>query len=354
MRGRSSNQSSMLCLLSPEESVPADHPLRAIRTLANEALAALEDVFDTMYAEGGRPSVPPERLLKASLLIPLYSIRSERQLCEQLQYNLLFRWFLDMDMLEPAFDASTFSKNRERMMEHDVAAIFFATIRQQASDLMSREHFSVDGTLLEAWASMKSFRPKDDDSGDNNGWADFRGTKRSNDTHESKTDPEARLFRKGNGQEAKLCFMAHALMENRHGLLMDLRVTEATGRAERDTALEMLREHVGTRATVGADKGYDTRHFVAQSRAAGVTPHVAKNEHARRRSAIDGRTTRHQGYGISQTIRMMIERIFGWAKSAAGFRRTRYRGSRKTQFAAYLTGAAYNLLRVSRLTACPT
>jgi len=342
----------MLCLLSPEQSVPADHPLRASRALADEALFALEDVFDAMYADGGRPSVPPERLLKASLLIALYSVRSERQLCEQLQYNLLFRWFLDMDMLEPAFDASTFSKNRERMMEHDLAAIFFATIRQQASDLMSREHFSVDGTLLEAWASMKSFRPKDDDSDDNNGWADFRGKKRSNDTHESKTDPEARLFRKGRGQEAKLCFMAHALMENRYGLLMDLRVTEATGTAERETALEMLREHVETRATVGADKGYDTRDFVAESRAAGVTPHVAKNEHARRRSAIDGRTTRHQGYRISQTIRMTIERIFGWTKTTAGFRRTRFRGRRKTQFAAHLTGAAYNLLRVSRLRTC--
>lgn len=343
----------MLCLLSPEECVPADHPLRAIRTLSDEALFALEEVFDAMYADGGRPSVPPERLLKASLLIALYSIRSERQFCEQLQYNLLFRWFLDMDMLEPAFDASTFSKNRDRMMDHDVAAIFFATIRRQASDLMSREHFSVDGTLLEAWASMKSFRPKGDDSGDNNGWADFRGKKRSNETHESKTDPEARLFRKGRGQEAKLCFMAHALMENRHGLLMDLRVTEASGTAERATALDMLSEHVDTRATVGADKGYDTRSFVAESRAIGVTPHVARNEHARRRSAIDGRTTRHPGYGISQTIRMTIERIFGWTKSAAGFRRTRFRGKRKTQFAAHLTGAAYNLLRISRLRGSP-
>lgn len=342
----------MLCLLSPEDRVPQDHPLRQIRRLADDALSVLSDDFDTLYAEDGRASVPPERLLKASLLIALYSIRSERQFCEQLEYNLLFRWFLGMDMLETAFDPTTFSKNRERLMNADVAALFFIAIREQASDLMSREHFSVDGTLLQAWASMKSFRPKDEDDGDNNGWADFRGTRRSNDTHESKTDPEARLARKGGGREAKLCYAGHALVENRHGLLVDLHVSEANGRAERDTALELCADHVRPGATLGADKGYDTKEFVDGCRQLGVTPHVAQNEHARRRSAIDARTTRHEGYRISQTIRMRIEQVFGWLKSIGGLRRTRYRGRPKVQFAAYLAAAAYNLLRIARLRSC--
>jgi len=342
----------MLCLVSPEERVPKDHPLRELRRLADVALATMSDGFDAIYAEAGRPSVPPERLLKASLLIALHSIRSERQFCEQLEYNLLFRWFLDMDMLEPAFDPTTFTKNRQRLMDADIAAEFFAAVRNQASDLMSREHFSVDGTLLEAWASMKSFRPKDEDGGDNNGWADFRGHKRRNDTHESKTDPEARLFRKSRGHEARLCFAGHALVENRHGLLVDLRVSNATGFAERRTALEMLEEHLRHGNTLGADRGYDTRGFVASCRERGVTPHVAQHRHARRRSAIDGRTTRHVGYRISQTIRMRIEQVFGWLKTVGGLRRTRFRGRRKTQFAAYLAGAAYNLLRVSRLRSC--
>jgi hypothetical protein len=234
-------------------------------------------------------------------------------------------------------------------MDHEVAAQFFTAVREEAADLMSREHFSVDGTLLEAWASMKSFRPKDEDSSDNNGWGDFRGQKRSNDTHESKTDAESKLMRKGNGREAKLCFMGHALIENRNGLLVDLRVSEASGRAERETALEMLAEHADGHATVGADRGYDTKDFVARAREQNVTPHVAKNENAYRRSAIDGRTTRHVGYRISQTIRMRIEQVFGWIKSVGGLRRTRYRGRRRTQLAAYMVGAAYNLLRMSRL-----
>ena len=266
----------MLCLISAESRVPQDHPLRAVKALADAALKRLSPVFDAMYADTGRPSVPPERLLKGMLLIALYSVRSERQFCEQLEYNLLFRWFLEMDMLEEAFDASTFSRNRERLMEHEVAAGFFAAVREEADDLMSREHFSVDGTLLEAWASMKSFRPKDEDGGDNNGCGEFRGQKRSNDTHESKTDPESKLMRKGNGREAKLCFIGHALMENRNGLLVDLRVSEANGRAERETALEMLAKHADGRATVGADRGYDTKDFVARAREQNVTPHVAK------------------------------------------------------------------------------
>lgn len=340
----------MLCLVSPESRVPCEHPLRAIKKLADRALRELSPVFDAMYAETGRPSVPPERLLKSLLLIALHSIRSERQFCEQLQYNLLFRWFLEMDLLEEAFDASTFSRNRERLMEHEVAALFFAAVREQGSDLMSGEHFSVDGTLLEAWASMKSFRPKDeDDDHDGNGWGDFRGQKRSNDTHQSKTDPEAKLMRKGNGREAKLSYAGHALMENRNGLLVDLQVSEANGTAERDTAQSMLDEHAPARATVGADRGYDTKDFVRKCRETEVTPHVAQHQNERRGSAIDGRTTRHVGYAISQRIRMRIEQIFGWIKTVGGLRKTRYRGRRRTQLAAYLVGAAYNLLRIAKL-----
>ena len=254
-----------------------------------------------------------------------------------------------MDMLERPFDASTFSRNRERMLEHEVAARFFAAVREQAADLMSHDHFSVDGTLLEAWASIKSFRPKGDTQGDNNGWGDFREQKRSNDTHESKTDPEAKLLRKGRGREAKLCFLGHALMENRNGLLVDLRISEANGRAEREAALEMLSTHSNARSTVGADRGYDTRDFVARCRAQRVTPHVARNEHEHRRSAIDQRTARHPGYRISQVCRMRVEQVFGWLKSVGGLRRTRFRGKHRTQLAAYMAGAAYNLLRVAKL-----
>lgn len=340
----------MICLVSPETSVPAEHPIRAIKKVADAALATLSNVFEQMYAATGRPSVPPERLLKGQLLIALYSIRSERQLCEQLPYNLLFRWFLDMDMLESAFDASTYSRNRDRLMKHDVAAAFFAAVRDEGRDLMSHEHFSVDGTLIEAWASLKSFRHKDaGDEGDNNGWGDFRGERRSNETHESKTDPDARLMRKGNGQPAKLSFMGHALVENRHGLLVDLRVSTATGKAEREVALEMLDDHERPiRTTLGADRAYDTREFVDDCRDLGVTPHVAQNT-TNRRSAIDGRTTRHVGYSISQRLRMRIEQVFGWGKTIGGLRRTRVRGLERTQFGTYLIGAAYNLLRITNL-----
>ncbi len=353
MRGSVPEQSSLLCLMSVEDRIPQDHPLRSIKKMSDEALRELSPVFDQIYASTGRPSVPPERLLKASLLQALYSIRSERALCEQLEYNILYRWFLDMDMLEAVFVPTTFSKNRDRLLEHHVAEQFFDAVVGQAkgAGLMSSDHFSVDGTMIEAWASMKSFRPKDDDDDDNNGWSDFQGEKRSNETHESKTDPEAKLWRKGKGREAKLCFAGNALMENRNGLLLDFHIDPMSGRIEREAALEMLAIHVGDnpKATVGADKGYDTKDFVAELREFGVTPHVAQNITANRGSAIDGRTTRHWGYAASQKLRKRIEEIFGWMKTVGGFRRTRFRGIARTQMAAYIVAAAYNLIRMVRL-----
>jgi len=339
------------------ERIPASHPVRRIKALADRALIRLSGVFETMYAQTGRPSVPPERLLKSQLLIALYSVRSDRQFCEQLDYNLLFRWFLDMELDEESFDASTFSRNRERLIQHEVAERFLAAIVEEAKRerLLSADHFSVDGTLIESWASLKSFRPKDEPpGGDANGWSDFRGTKRSNDTHASKTDPEAKLYRKGNGQEAKLSFSGHALMENRNGLLLDLVVARADGYAERREAVGMLSK-LGRRRrkTVAADKGYDTRDFVTDCRQLNVTPHVAQNAHRTRRSAIDRRTTGRSGYQASQIVRRRIETIFGWLKSVGGLRRTRVRGIAKTQLAARLAAAAYNLLRMSRLLAAP-
>ena len=360
--------------------MPDHHPLRRVKTLADTALKGLSAVFDEMYAAGGRDSVPPERLLKASLLMALYSVRSERLFCEQLGYNLLFRWFLDMDMVEDPFDHSTFSKNRARLMQHDVAKLFFGQVVDQAQTarLMSSEHFSVDGTLIDAWASMKSFQPKSSaeekkarnrkkadrrrrggkgpkGGGGRNPEVSFRGQKRSNETHESTTDPDAKLARKGDGQPARLSYAGHALMENRNGLLVDFRISEATGTAERDTALFMLVEDLpGSKPiTVGADKGYDARDFVDQCRFYGIVPHVAQNT-TKRRSAIDPRTTRHYGYSMSQRIRKRIEEIFGWVKTVGNFRRTRYKGRERTQLAAYLVGAAYNLIRMAKLLPLPT
>ena len=269
----------MLCLVNVEERVPHDHPLRPIKTMADEALKRLSRGLDAMYSGTGRPSVPPERLLKAMVLMALYGIRSEVLLCEQLHYNMLFRWFLDMDMVETPFDHCAFSDNRKRLLEHDVAGKFFQQVLRfaQEANLMSDEHFSVDGTLIEAWASLKSFRPKDedDDDGDNNGWSDFRGKKRSNATHESKTDPEAKLARKGDRQDAKLCFMGHVLMENRNGLVAGVKVSEANGFAEREAALELLGKQRRAK-TAGLDASYNTRDFVASCRALGITPHVRR------------------------------------------------------------------------------
>lgn len=372
MRGQEEKQASMLALISPASIVPEGHPLRAIKARADAALKELSPVFEEMYAATGRASTPPETLLKAQLLIALYTVRSERQFCEQLAYNLLFRWFLDMDMTSPPFDATTFTKNRDRLLKHDVSGRFFREIvgQARAEGLLSREHFSVDGTLIEAMASTKSFTPKGDRNDDDkkpgagggnakqrrklkrsrNSWKDFSGTKRSNETHASTTDPEALLARKGNGREAKLQFAAHALMENRSGLLVDFRVTQATGTAERDAAAEMLQALPGGYpVTVGADRGYDTKDFVATCREIGATPHVAQNANERRRSAIDGRTTRHAGYSVSQRSRMFIESIFGWSKTTAGLRRTRFKGRARTQMYVDIVGAAYNLLRMTKL-----
>jgi transposase len=350
----------MLTLMSPEKRVPEKHPLRAIKPFVEAVLKEMSPTFNRMYSSIGRSSIPPERLLKGTLLMAFYTVRSERLFCEQLDYNLLFRWFLDMDTVEDSFDHSTFSQNRERLLKHDVAGEFFRRVVAQARSLglMSSEHFTVDGTLIDAWASMKSFRNKDEKPGDRppsddpgNPTVDFHGEKRSNDTHASTTDPEARLAKKGKGKESKLSFSQHALMENRNGLLVDLRIEEANGTAERTTALEMLSDIVdGVRdVTVGGDKGYDTAAFVQACRNMNVTPHVAQNITARRDSAIDDRTTRHPGYAISQRIRKRVEEIFGWTKTVANFRRTRYKGKQRTEMESRFVGSAYNLLRIARL-----
>ena len=311
-----------------------------------------------MYASTGRPSIPPERLLKATLLMALYTVRSERLLCEQLDYNLLFRWFLDMDRVEESFVPTVFSKNRERLLAHDVAAQFFGAVVEQArkAKLMSNEHFTVDGTLIDAWASLKSFEKKGvddktppDDPG--NPTVNFHGEKRSHDTHESRTDTDARLARKGHGKEAKLSYSAHALMENRNGLLVGLQVDVADGHAERRSALDLLDEHLpgSRRITLGADKAYDTTDFVAALRERNVTPHVAQQLTKYRGSKIDERTTRHAGYEISQRIRKRVEEVFGWFKTVGNFSKTRYRGLAVNQLAAHMLGAAYNLLRMAKL-----
>ena len=325
--------------------------------MADEALAKLSPLFDGMYSSVGRPSIPPERLLKATLLMALYTVRSERQFCEQLDYNLLFRWFLDMDMTESSFDPTVFTYNRGRLMAHDVAGQFFRAVVEQArtAKLMSSDHFTVDGTLIEAAASLKSFKKKDgsddkkappDDPG--NPSVDFHGEKRSNETHESSTDPDAKLARKSNGTTAKLSYSAHALMENRNGLLVDFQMDVADGYAERRAALEMIDNSLpgSSRITVGFDKGYDTRDLVEGCRERNVTPHVAQKK---RYSAIDGRTSQVPGYAISQRIRKRVEEVFGWMKTVGNFRKTRYVGFGANKVAASMIAAAYNLVRMARL-----
>jgi len=352
MRGRLDNQVDMLVALTPDQLVPQDHPIRRIKPIVDQALKEMSPTFNRMYAEIGRPSIPPEHLLKACLLIALYSIRSERQFCERLRYDLLFKWFLDLNIMDPAFDASSFSKNKERLLEHQVAHEFLSAVISEArkQHLLSEDHFTVDGSLLEAWASFKSFRPKGggrtSGSDGNNPGIDFHGERRANDTHQSTTDSEARLARKGKGKEARLCLAGHALMENRNGLVVDMVVTQATGTAERDTALDMLERVPGKhRITLGADKGYDTEDFVTECRELKVTPHIAMKQY----SILDKRTTRHPGYQISQRIRKRIEEIWGWMKTVGGGRKLRYKGVARNQLWAELTAAAYNLVRMAKL-----
>ena len=357
MRGGDERSEGLFSYVSCEARVPADHPLRAIRAIVDEPLEVLSPTLEQLYARQWRPSIAPEKLLRSLLLQAFYSVRSERQLMEQLDYNLLFRWFVGLSMDAPVWDASTFSKNRDRLLAGEVAAQFLSAVVTQprVAALLSDEHFSVDGTLIGAWASVKSFRPKDG-SGEppgpgRNGERDFHGERRSNQTHASTTDPDARLHRKGAGKEAKLCFMGHVLMENRNGLVVDATTTRAGGTAERDAALELLDRRGGSRRiTVGGDKNYDTRAFVRECRAMRVAPHVAQNTR-NRRSAIDRRTTRHPGYALSQTIRKRVEEVFGWGKIIAGQARTRFRGLPRVDFAFTLTVAAYNLIRLPKLLA---
>jgi transposase len=356
MRGNDAVAGSLFSYVDVEKRVRADHPLRVIREIVNATLSAMSAEFDALYSPVGRESIPPERLLRALLLQAFYTIRSERQLVERIEFDLLFRWFVGLGVDDPVWDATTFTKNRDRLLEGDIAARFLAAVLAQprVTALLSGEHFSVDGTLLEAWASTKSFRPKDGsgppaDPG-RNGEQDFRGQKRSNETHASTTDGDARLYRKGRGKEAKLCFMGHALMENRHGLIVGAVATRASGHAERLAALHLIEPHAGRaqRVTVGADKGFDAQDFVDDLRESNVTPHVARNVSGRH-SAIDGRTTRHPGYAVSLRIRKRIEEAFGWAKTVAGLRKARHRGLPKIDWQFTFAMAAYNLVRLPKL-----
>ena len=358
MRGTDKRSGELFSYVDLEKRVRQDHPLRPIREMANAALASLSGDFAGLYSGMGRPSIAPEMLLRAMLLQAFYSIRSERQLMERLEFDLLFRWFVGLGVDAPVWDHSTFSKNRDRLLEGDIAAKFLSAVLAQprVKRLLSSEHFSVDGTLIEAWASMKSFKAKDGKGGDDegsggrNGSADFRGEKRSNETHASTTDPDAMLYRKGPGMEAKLCFIGHGLMENRSGLIVDTRMTRVSGHAERLAALDMIEAWADRpRAiTLGADRGYDAADFVEELRTLNVRPHVARNT-SRRRSAIDGRTTRHPGYAASQRIRKRIEEAFGWIKTVAGMRKTKLRGLDKVDWAFAFTAAAYNLVRLPKL-----
>lgn len=356
MRGSDNQTHHMFSYLSPEQRVRADHPLRAIRTMTDEVFAALSPRFTAMYSPIGRPSIPPEQLLRALLIQSLYTVRSERLLMEEIDYSVLYRWFVGLSLDEPIWDPTTFTKNRDRLLESDIAGAFFDAVRGQAEDagLLSDEHFTVDGTLLEAWASLKSFRRKDaeptpppDDPG--NPTVNFRGEVRRNDTHHSTTDPDARLARKGQGKEAKLAYAGHVLLDNRHGLVANVCVTAATGTAEREAAVLLLgAESRG--GTVAGDKGFDVASFVTDVRALGFTPHVAQKAKG---SAIDGRTTCHVGYAISQRKRKLIEQVFGWMKTIGGLRKLRHRGGARVDWIVTFTAAAYNLVRLRTLMARP-
>ncbi len=356
MRGQLDPQSSMFHYFSAESRVPADHPLRAVKQLADRALGAISGELNALYSSVGRPSIPPERLLKGQLLIALYSIRSDRQFCEQLDYNILFRWFLDMNLESASLDQSNFSRLRERLVVTDIARRFFDEVvcLARRERLLSSDHFTVDGTLIDAWASFKSFKRKDGeppkDGGDGTGMVDFKGEKRSNATHQSTTDPESRLMRKGNGQPAKLSYGGHVLMENRNGLCVDILVTEST-QAEHRAASQMLTRARRRRIhpkSLAADKGYHVKDFVSQLREHEIRPHIARIEN-RKTPGLDGRTTRTEGYRSSQKKRKRVEEIFGWLKTIGGMRKSRFVGQAKTQMAAFISGAAYNLLRIAKL-----
>ena len=358
MRGDAIEPEAMFSYINATQRVPRDHPLRAVRTMVDAVLRELSPRFQKLYSHTGRPSIPPERLLRALLLQVLYSIRSERMLMEQLDYNLLFRWFVGLTMDDPIWDPTVFTKNRDRLLRGEIAQLFFDRVLAQARELglTSDEHFTVDGTLVEAWAGLKSFKRKDatdheppDDPG--NPTVNFHGEKRSSDTHQSTTDPDARLYTKGSGQEAKLYFMGHVVMENRNGLAVGARLTQATGRAERDTALDLL-ENIPRRKriTVSGDKGYDVRSFVEALREDNATPHVARKI---RYSAIDSRTTRHESYSVSQRKRKRVEEIFGWLKTVGMVRKTRHRGLPRVDWIFTFALAAYNLVRIRNLTAAP-
>lgn len=362
MRGGDERSGELFSYVDLEARVRRDHPLRVIRGIVNKALEALAGDFAALYSPIGRPSIPPEKLLRAMLLQAFYSIRSERQLMERLEYDLLFRWFVGIGVDDAAWDHSSFSKNRDRLLDGDIAAKFLQAVLAQpkVNRLLSTDHFSVDGTLIEAWASMKSVRPRDDtggtgpSGGGRNAEADFHGQKRTNQTHGSTTDPEARLYKKGKGKEAKLCFMGHGLMENRHGLLVDACLTQADGHAERVAALHMVEPKADRpqAITLGADKGYDAEDFVNELRSMNVTPHVAQNLSGRS-SAIDRRTTRHVGYAVSLRIRKRIEEAFGWIKTVGGQRKTRFRGRDRVGWSFTFAAAAYNLIRLPRLLMVP-
>ena len=360
MRGGDNRTGELFSYVDLEARVRRDHPLRTIQKIVNEALSTLERELAALYSPIGRPSIPPEKLLRAMLLQAFYSIRSERLLMERLEYDLLFRWFVGIGVDDAVWDHSVFSKNRDRLLEGDIAAKFLAAVLAQpkVKKLLSSDHFSVDGTLIEAWASMKSVKPKDGSGepptqgGGRNAEADFHGHKRSNDTHASTTDPDARLYRKGKGKETKLCFIGHGLMENRHGLLVDACLTQADGHAERVAALHMIEPRADrpTAITLGADKAYDAEDFVNELRSMNVTPHVAQNTSGRS-SAVDGRTTRHGGYAVSQRIRKRIEEAFGWIKTVAGQEKTSFRGRDRVAWAFTFAAAAYNLVRLPKLIA---
>ena len=355
MRGEDRRADGIFSYVRLEDRVPLGHPLRPIRGLVDETLSGLSGEFEKLYARIGRPSIAPERLLRALLLQAFYTIRSERLLMEQLDYNLLFRWFVGLSTDEQVWDATVFCKNRDRLLEGDIAKRFLSGVLAlpRVKALLSDEHFSVDGTLIESWASLKSFVPKAGGTapprgGGRNAERDFHGEKRRNETHASTTDPDARLFRKGRGKEAKLCYMGHLMAENRHNLIVDARLSEAKGTAERETALDMIADNAKPGSTVGGDKNYDTAGFIAGCRARGCTPHVAQND-TNRRSAIDARTTRHPGYAISQQKRKQIEEPFGWMKTVGGLRKTRHRGRRLVEWVFVITAAAYNLIRIPKL-----